>query len=141
MNKGQYWTAVLLATTAAWVFGAAYYSILGKAWLAAQGKTKESIKAETAGKSAWAKIAPFFASYFAELVMAAVVWGLLFHSSMRGVWPGVIMGVLCWFGFVHMTIAVNNVYAFRDRRLTFIDSGHWLGVLVIIGAIVGWMGF
>jgi len=140
MMQTQYWTALLGATVAAWLFGAIYYGILGKVWLAAQGKTRETVKAENAGKSGFAKAAPFIASFFAELVMAAILWTALFHTGMKGAAAGAIAGLLCWFGFVHTTIAVNNAYAFRSRRLTFIDSGHWLGVLVIIGAIVGAWG-
>ena len=33
------------------IFGAIYYTTLGKVWLAAQGKTAESCKIENAGKS------------------------------------------------------------------------------------------
>jgi hypothetical protein len=38
------------------------------------------------------------------------------------------------------TVTINNAYGGRKLMLTVIDSAHWLGVLVIIGAIVGWMG-
>ena len=44
---------------------------------------------------------------------------------------------LCWFGFVLTTIVVNNAYSGRQVMLTAIDGAHWLGVLVIIGAILG----
>ena len=38
------------------------------------------------------------------------------------------------------TIVVNNAYSFRKVALTAIDCGHWLGVLLIIGAILGGLG-
>ena len=47
---------------------------------------------------------------------------------------------MIWIGFVLTTIVVNNAYTFRSIRLTAIDAGHWLGVLLIIGGILGWMG-
>jgi hypothetical protein len=28
----------------------------------------------------------------------------------------------------------------QRRVLTLIDAGHWLGVLLIQGALIGWMG-
>ena len=34
--------AVAVAAVASWIFGAIYYTTLGKVWLAAQGKTAES---------------------------------------------------------------------------------------------------
>jgi hypothetical protein len=37
-------------------------------------------------------------------------------------------------------MAVNNIFAGRDARLLLIDGGHWLLVLVLMGAIIGGMG-
>jgi hypothetical protein len=45
-----------------------------------------------------------------------------------------------WVGFVITTMAVNNAFGQRKASLTVIDGIHWLGVLVIQGAIVGAMG-
>jgi hypothetical protein len=132
--------SLFVAAVAAWIFGAIYYSLLGKAWLAAQGETPETMKAKNAGRSGVAKAAPFVISFIAELVMAGALQGILFHSGMHTVRAGVISGALCWLGFVFTTILVNNAYPGRRFMLTVIDSGHWLIVLVIIGGIVGWMG-
>jgi hypothetical protein len=140
MMQPHNWTALLIAAAAAWIFGGIYYGVLGKTWVAAQGKTMDVLKVENAGKSPAAKAAPFVISFVAEVVMAAVLSGILFHSGMRTVRAGVISGALCWLGFVLTTIVVNNAYAFRSLRLTAIDAGHWLGALVIIGGIVGWLG-
>ena len=46
----------------------------------------------------------------------------------------------CWFGFVLATMLVNNSFAKRDWRLLWIDGGHWLIVLLLMGAIVGTVG-
>lgn len=127
----------LLAAAAAWVFGAAYYGVLGKAWIAAQGKTMATLKAENAGKSSITKAAPFVLSFVAEAVMAWVLCGLMMHMAMLGARAGMISAAFIWFGFVLPTIAVNNAYSGRKAMLTVIDAGHWLGALVIIGAVVG----
>jgi hypothetical protein len=132
--------SLFVAAVAAWIFGAIYYSVLGKAWLAAQGETPETMKAKNAGKSAAAKAAPFVISFVAELVMAGAMQGILFHSGMHTAHTGLIAGALCWLGFVLTTTLVNNAYPGRRFMLTVIDSGHWLIVLIIIGAIVGGMG-
>jgi len=134
------WSAMLLAAAAAWIFGAVYYGILGKAWVAAQGKTMDICKAENAGKSSVAKATPFVLSYVAEVIMAWALFGILTHMGLFTLRAGAISGALCWLGFVLTTIAVNNAYSFRRPMLTAIDAGHWLGVLVIIGAIVGRWG-
>ena len=36
------------------------------------------------------------------------------------------------------TVTINNAFAGRRTKLSVIDAGHWLAVLVVIGAIVGW---
>jgi hypothetical protein len=139
MMQPQNWMAIIVAAIAAWVFGAVYYGILGKTWIAAQGETMDSLKARNAGKYAPAKAAPFVISFVAEIVMAAALSGILVHSGMAGPRQGAITGALIWLGFVLTTILVNNAYAFRSPKLTAIDAGHWLGALIIIGAVVGWL--
>jgi uncharacterized protein DUF1761 len=100
----------------------------------------EQCKAETTDKSTAAKATPFVLSFIAELLMASALSGILFHIGIYTVRAGAFSGFMCWLGFVLTTILVNNAYTFRKGALTAIDSGHWLGVLVIIGAILGWFG-
>jgi len=42
--------------------------------------------------------------------------------------------------FIATTVAVNNAYPGRKFILTVIDAGHWLGVMLIIGAVIGARG-
>src|SRR3954471_23971795 len=122
------WTALFVAAAAAWIFGAIWYGTLSKAWMAAQGKTPEILKAENANKSAVVKFAPFIISFIAEVVMAAALSGIMVHAGFSTARQGAITGALCWLGFVLTTILVNNAYTFRSLKLTAIDAGHWLGV-------------
>jgi hypothetical protein len=108
--------------------------------MAAQGKTEESCKAEFAAKSGIAKFAPFVLSFIGALITGVVLYGILTHSGLWSLRAGVITGAFCWFGFVLTTVVINNAYAGRKAMLSVIDSGHWLGALIIIGGIVGWMG-
>jgi hypothetical protein len=132
--------SIVVAALAAWIFGAIYYTTLGKAWLAAQGKTEESCKIENAGKSTLAKIAPFILSFIGALIMGFVLYGILVHTGKFTLRAGVISGAYCWFGFVLTTVVVNNAYSGRKPMLTVIDSTHWLSVLVVIGGIIGAWG-
>jgi len=134
------WLPVIVAAAAAWIFGAIYYSALGKIWLAAQGKTRELVRAENAGKSTAAKTFPFILSLIAEIVMAIAMSGILFHIGIYGLEAGLFSGFMIWLGFILTTVVVNNAFAFRSAKLTAIDSLHWLGVMLIIGAIIGAMG-
>ena len=132
--------SVLTGAVVAWLFGAVYYTTLGKAWMAAQGKTAESCKAEFAAKSGLAKFAPFVLSFVGALIMGVVIYGILTHSGLWSLRAGMITGAFCWFGFVLTTVTVNNAYAGRKVMLTVIDAAHWLGALVIIGGIIGAWG-
>ena len=132
--------SVLVAAVAAWIFGAIYYTALGKVWMAAQGKTAESCKAEFAAKSGLAKFTPFILSFVGALITGVVLYGILVHTGKFTLRAGAISGAFCWFGFVLTTVAVNNAYTGRKLMLTVIDTAHWLGVLVIIGGIIGAWG-
>jgi ABC-type sulfate transport system permease subunit len=129
------WLAILIATVAGFVFGAAYYMSLSKPWLAAIGKTKEQIAAEGKGSPL-----PFMISIVALAVMAVVLAGTVGHLGQVNLKGGVITALFMWLGFVITTMAVNNAFGQRKASLTIIDGIHWLGVLVIQGAIIGAMG-
>ena len=45
-----------------------------------------------------------------------------------------------WFGFILTTMVVNFCFSGRDKRLLLIDLGNWLIVLVVMGAVIGWLG-
>src|SRR5262245_21043469 len=132
--------AIVVAAVASWVFGAAYYGGLGQKWVVALGTTREALMAQNAGKSGAAKASPFVLSLFAELIMAFVLWGIIFHVGTWSIRAGIISGVVCWLSFVLTTVATNNAYPGRKVMLTVIDTGHWLGVLAIMGAIIGGFG-
>ena len=129
------WLAVLIAAVAGFAFGAAYYMSLSRPWLAAIGKTKEQIAAEGKGSPL-----PFIVSIVALAVMAVVLAGTIGHIGQVTLRNGVITALFMWVGFVITTMAVNNAFGQRKASLTIIDGIHWLGVLVIQGAIIGAMG-
>jgi len=138
--QNVHWLPIVIAAVAAWLFGALYYGLFGRAWIAAHGKTVDQVKAEGVGRSTLAKATPFVVSFAAEIAMAIAMSGILFHIGIYGLGAGLFSGATIWLGFVLTTVAVNNAYTFRRATLTAIDSGHWLGVLLIIGGILGWMG-
>jgi hypothetical protein len=133
--------SILVAAAAAWLFGAVYYGALGKPWVAAQGKTMEQFKQEGAAKSGTlAGAMPFILAFVAELIIGFVLFGILSHMGRFTIRAGLISAAFCWFGFVLTTISVNYAFSGRRPMLTVIDTGHWLGVLLIIAAIIGWWG-
>ncbi len=141
MSANINYLSILLSAVVAWFFGAAYYGTLAKPWVAALGKTMEEFKQEQAAKvGRIGGMVPFVLSFFAELVMAWVLYGIMVHLKLFTLRAGMISGAFIWFGFVLTTMAVNNAYTWRKPMLTVIDAAHWLGVLLIMGAIIGGMG-
>ncbi len=128
---GMNYLAVLVAAVAAYVWGAAYYMTLSKQWLAAVGIAQPNRSA-----------APFIISFVALVVMAFVLAGSIGHLGPGNVSikNGMISGIIIWAGFVATTVVVNNAYPGRKYMLSIIDGIHWLGVLVIQGAVIGAMG-
>ncbi len=128
---GMNYLAVLVAAIAAFAWGAAYYMTLSKQWLAAVGRVEPN-KSPT----------PFIISFVALLVMGFVLAGSIGHLGPGNVTVknGIISGAIVWAGFVATTVFVNNAYPGRKFSLSVIDSLHWLGVLVIQGAVIGAFG-
>jgi hypothetical protein len=128
---GMNYLAILIAAVAAFAWGAAYYMTLSRQWLAAVGRTEPN-------KSP----APFIISFVALVVMSWVMAGTLGHLGPGQVTlkNGIISGLFLWVGFIATTVFVNNAYPGRRYSLSVIDSIHWLGVVVIEGAVIGGMG-
>ena len=132
--------AILLAAIIAWLGDAVYYTVLAKPWLAAQGKTVEQHKAEIAAETGARKWLPFVLAFAANLAMAWVLAGMVGHLGAVTIRSAVISGLFVWAGFTVTAMLVNNAFSGRRYVLTAIDAGHWLAVLLVIGAVIGWMG-
>jgi hypothetical protein len=128
---GMNYLAILIAAIAAWIFGAVYYSVLGAAWHAAVGVPLGPMA-----------MTPMIVSFIAELVMAWALSGMVgrLGAAQVNVHNAVIYAVTGWLGFAMTSMVVNNAFAARSAMLTVIDGGHWLGVAVIMGIVIGRMG-
>ncbi len=128
--------AVLLASAASFLFGGVWYGALSQQWMTAAGLNEDDVKSK-GGPSPW----PFVITFVAQAIMAWMLAWLLMHLSRSGVpvtmRSGAIAGFLVWLGFIVTTIVVNHQFQMRKAALTLIDSGHWLGVTLIQGAILG----
>jgi hypothetical protein len=132
---GLNYLAIVIAALAAFAWGAIYYMSLSKQWLAAVGLTKEQLGEKRSP-------APFIISFVALVVMAWVLAGSVGHlgPGQVTVKNAIISGLFMWAGFIATTVFVNNAYPGRKYSLSVIDSIHWLGVVVIQGAVIGGMG-
>jgi hypothetical protein len=128
---GVNYYAIVVAAIVAWLFGGAYYTALGQPWMKAARLDPETVVM---------KAGPFVVSFVAELIMAWMLAGLLGHLGVFTLTSGVVTALFVWFGFIATTIAVNERYQGFGWGLTFINAGHWLGVAILMGAIIGLWG-
>ncbi|MEO0496206.1 MAG: DUF1761 domain-containing protein [Pseudomonadota bacterium] len=125
--------AIITAGVAGWMFGAVWYGLLAKPWMHAAGLTEEDVKGPSGKPSA----APYVISLLAELIMAAGLLLFFLHVFKNGIWlvGALQMAGMVWVCFIATTITVNHRYGMRPWSLTFIDGFHWLGVLLVQGAV------
>ena len=128
---------VIAAAVASWIVGALYYGVLGKQWAAALGKTRDELM--PGGRPGIVALA---VSFLAQLVMAEMLARLVGHLG-----PGhftvraaMISAAFCWVGFVLTVLVTSHGFQGAKRSLTLIDGGHWLGVLLLQGLVLGLIG-
>jgi len=131
------YVAVLVAAIVSFVFGGIWYNVFAKQWLEAVGRSRSPTQ-EKGG------IGFYLLAFGAQLIMAWMLAGLLLHLARGGmaigIKNGIITGLLMWAGFVMTTMVVNYNFHGARQSLTLIDGGHWLGVLVLQGALLGFWG-
>ncbi|WP_299620582.1 DUF1761 domain-containing protein [Pelagibius sp.] len=132
---GINYLAVVVAMIASYVFGSLYYMALSKPWMAAVGKAEAELKANMSA-------VPFVTAAIAQLVMAFMLAGMMGHLGAEAVslYGGLTTAFWVWIGFVLTTLVVNHGFQGAKRMLTVIDGGHWLGVLLIQGVVIGLFG-
>ena len=133
----NYW-GVLVAAITGYAVGAVYYMVLGKPWMKAARLDPAAMKM---------RISPFVISFLAELVMALVLSIVLDDITFAGTFSeefdmlsSVTWSVILWAGLVATILTVNHRYQGHSWALTVIDAGHWLLVLVVMAAVLGWFG-
>ncbi len=123
------YVAILVAALAAWLFGAGWYGLLGRAWMAAQGMNAAEIEARR--KVRQMPLKPMAVSFVCELVMALIFSWLLAGLGVADVMMGALTGLLVGGGFMVTATVTNNIFPGRKLMLSVIDGAHWVAVAVI----------
>jgi len=132
---GLNYVAVLVAAVAGFAVGAAWYSVLGARWMEAARLTKDDL-----ARDGFAAKLPFVLAALCHLVMAFMLAGMMGHVGRVDVTGGLISAFFVWFGFVLTTMTVSHRFQNARWFLTVIDGGHWLGALLVQGAVIGAFG-
>jgi hypothetical protein len=83
---------------------------------------------------------PFIIAAVALFVMAWMLAGLMTHLGNVTIRGGLMTAFFVWLGFVLTTMGVNQAFQGQKPIVTAVDTGHWLAVLAVMGAIIGAFG-
>lgn len=119
--------AVLVATIAAFVSGAAYYAVFGEQLAAVSD-------AAAAGEQPppW-KLA---VELLRCLIIAAVVAGLASHGEIDEWTGGLLLGLTLWIGFPFVLWTGAMIHEDAPWRLAVIHGGDWFVKLHVVAVIV-----
>ena len=138
----KFYVAIVIAAIVAWLAGAVWYMALGKPWMAALGRTPGRDGGRESGAGRVSAVRLCVRGRTGDGLDAGRAFCCISARAFRlTIRSGIITGAFCWFGFVITTMLVNNSFARRDWRLLLIDGGHWLIVLLLMGAVIGAIGF
>ena len=131
MFDGVNLIAVGVAAIASFIFGSVWYGVLGKAWMTAAGLTEEQTRPD-----------PIILglTFLCQIVMAFVFAGIIYHTGETSIRTGIISALMIWVGIIMTTQIINHRFQGKPWSLTFIDGGHWLGVILVQGIVIGWFG-
>ena len=126
----NYWP-VLVAAIINMVVGAVWYSpaLFGKPWSKMIGKKMEDMKA-SAGPG-------YGVSTVGALLQSFILATLVHDLGITDLATGALLGLLLWIGFTAATTAPDTVFSGRPWKLWQINTGYFLVVLVVNGALLG----
>jgi hypothetical protein len=122
--------AVLVAAIINMVVGFLWYSpvLFAKPWMNLVGKRMEELQAN----------APlgYALTFVGALVQAYILAHFVQYIGATDIKEGLEAGWWIWLGFTGITMGVNYIFAGRNWKLWAIDSGYFLVVLLINGALL-----
>ena len=122
------YVSVIAAAAAAWIFGAVWYGINGKAWMAAAGLTEDSIDRKNP--------VPYIASFILAVLVAGMMRHVFTSSGVTTVGAGAVSGLGMGAFIAAPWLVTNYLYAQRPKALMVIDGLYAIGGCTVIGAVL-----
>ncbi len=122
----------LAAAAGSWLFGAVWYMVLAKPWMAAAGLKVGADGRPEGGSSPM----PFVLSAICMILVAGLMRHVLAMSNLTTVTQGLMVGFGVGAFFIAPWIMINNAYTMRPFKLTLIDGGYAIIGCSIIGVIL-----
>ena len=123
--------SVIVAAAAAWIFGAAWYMVLGQRWSEAQGLDDDALRERGA--------APYVISFFLLVLTAGMIRHVLITSGVGTVGGAFVAGLGLGAFVAAPWVAMGIVYTGRPVSLLWIDGLYPVIGCGIIGAVLSFM--
>ena len=124
--------SVIVAAIAAFAFGAAYYMVLSKPWMAAAGiEVGPDGNPVNSGNSL-----PYIVSFICIILVAGMMRHTFALSGIETFWKGLQSGLGVGLFFITPWIFINTGYSNRPWMLAVIDGGYATAAATIIGGVL-----
>ena len=123
--------AVLAAAAASWVFGAIWYMVLSKPWVAASG-----VEVDENGRPKDQSPLPFILSAIAMIVVAGMMRHIFAMAEITEMGKAILSGLGIGAFFISPWTMINNAYGGRPFTLTIIDGGYAIIGCGLMGAVL-----
>jgi len=125
---------VLAAAVASYAFGAIWYMVLAKPWMAAAGISEDQIK-DADGKMKGGPT-PFIIAFIGAIFVAGMMRHIFSLAGITEVDKGFISGLGLGLFIATPWIATNYGFTMRPRALTLIDGGYATIGCAIMGTVL-----
>ncbi len=119
---------VIAAAAAAWIFGAVWYGVIGKQWMAASGLTEETVNRSNP--------VPYIGSFLCALLVAGMTRHIMAASGVETVGAAVVMGLGLGAFIAAPWIATNVLFGQRDRNLIWMDGTYPTLGMALMGLVL-----
>ena len=121
--------AVLIAALFSIVLGSLWYSkrFFGKEWAKIVGRKIEDMSGGGKG---------YAVAIVGALLQAYILAHFVQYTGATSIWEGLVTGFWLWLGFVAVVAAVHLVFEGRSWALWRINTGYFLVVLLVNGALL-----
>lgn len=123
--------AVLAAALASYAFGAVWYMVNAKSWMAAAG-----IEQDENGRPKNESAMPYIISAICAIVVAGMMRHTFAMAGIDSVGKGLVAGLGIGLFFSAPWIITNYAYSSRPRTLTMIDVGYAVIGSTIMGTVL-----
>ena len=122
----------IVAGVAAWVFGAIWYTVFARPWMADSGVPL----GDDGNPINRSNPTPYILSIIAMIVVAGMMRHTFAAAGIATLGGAVVAGLGIGAFFISPWIMINNGYSARPFRLTLIDGGYAVLGCAIIGAVL-----